>query len=257
MFGAPAQATVWDEDPNVDHTPALAPAPEGLSARRVERWLDLPPGAWQSRRLYALRLKGEAFARLGLRQADLVVVEPGAREQPGRLVVTRSPHGPSLKRIPLPAPVERRMPTVLELPLREKNPSHASEHVVGTVIGLLRPTGTGALRPISLVSSGSRARRRSRINPTEHSTPAPTPAEPFSLNYLLETQSQWRGWVTVASETSSHRATPAEVERWERLDASLATLCSCLARTHSSALRAALAAEAGAIVAAIRGEMRG
>ena len=254
MFGAPSQATAWDEAPNADHAPTLAPAPEGLSARRVERWLDLPAGAWQSRRLYALRLKGNAFAWLGLRQGDLVVVEPGGREQPGRIVVTRGPHGPSLKRIPLPAPIERRMPTVLELPLREKNPGHP-ERVVGTVIGLLRTTGTGALRPIPLSSSRPSARRRSPLRSAER--PPASPSEPFSLDYLMETQSRWRGWLAVAKDSPGRRATPAEAERWERLDASLATLCDCLVRTHSPALRAALAAEAGAIVAAIRGEMCG
>jgi hypothetical protein len=257
MFGATSQATAWDEPPNADHAPTLAPAPEGLSARRVERWLDLPPGAWQGRRLYALRLKGMAFASLGLRQGDLVVVEPGGREQPGRLVVTRGPQGPSLRRVPLPAPIERRMPTVLELPLREKGLSHG-ERVVGTVIGHLRATGTGALRPVPLSLPTARTKRTTpKTGAGERAAPTATAAEPFSLDHLMATQKQWRDWLAVARDPSSRRSTPAEVERRERLDASLATLCDCLVRTHSPALRAALAAEAGAVVAAIRNEMRG
>jgi len=256
MFGAPSQATAWDEAPTADHAPTLAPAPEGLSARRVERWLDLPPGAWQGRRLFALRLKGMAFASLGLRQGDLVVVEPGGREQPGRLVVTRSPQGSSLKRVPLPAPIERRMPTVLELPLREKGFS-PGERVVGTVIGHLRATGTGALRPVPLSPSKPRTRRNPKPKAEERAAAIPTTVvKPFSLDHLMGTQKQWREWLAVARDSTSLRSTPAEVERWERLDASLATLCDCLVRTHSPALRAALAAEAGAIVSAIRNEMR-
>jgi hypothetical protein len=73
----------------------------------------------------------------------------------------------------------------------------------------------------------------------------------------MQTQGQWREWLSMIRELPACRATPAEIERWERLDASLATLCDCLDRTHSPALRSALAAEAGAIVAAIRGEMGG
>jgi len=256
MFGAPSQATAWDEVPDADHAPTLAPAPEGLSARRVERWLDLPPGAWQGRRLYALRLKGTAYASLGLRPGDLVVVEPGGREQPGRLAVTRSPHGSSLKRIPLPAPIERRMPTVLELPLREKGGGHG-ERVVGTVIGHLRATGTGALRPVPMSPSKPRAKRAPKSRAEERATAMTTVAKPFSLDHLMGTQRQWRDWLALARASSSRHSTPAEIERWERLDASLATLCDCLLRTHSPALRAALAAEAGAVVTAIRNEMRG
>jgi hypothetical protein len=45
------------------------------------------------------------------------------------------------------------------------------------------------------------------------------------------------------------------MRRCERLDASLSTLCDCLARTHSPGLRSALAAEADVVVAAVRSEM--
>lgn len=255
MLGATAQERNWEETPAADHAPTLAPAPEGLSARRVERWLDLPPGAWQKRRLYALRLKGQAFSALGFLVGDIVVVEPGAREQPGRIVVTRSPNGPSLKRISPAVRSERRMPTVLELPLREKSPA-GNEHVVGTVIGLLRPTGTGALRPAALPASRTGTRRPSArpqgAGPDSRDLPA---GEPVSLDRLLQTQALWRRWLAMIRE--SERGTLEGRERWERLDASLAALCDCLSRTHSPGLRAALAVEAEAVVSAIRGEMRG
>ena len=256
MIGAPAQARVWGEDPNADHAPTLAPAPEGLSARRVERWLDLPPGAWQRRRLYALRLKGHSFAFLGFRLGDLVIVEPGAREQPGRIVVTRGPTGPSLRKIPPTVPIERRMPTVLELPLREKNFT-PGERVVGTVIGSLRPTGTGALRPIPLSPSRPNPKHRPPVPPAATPARALTPPDRVSIDQLIETQALWRNWVSAIKGSSPPHAGPADRERWERLDASLATLCDCLSRAHSPSLRTALAEEAGAIVATIRSEMSG
>lgn len=255
MFGATAQERTWDEAPAADHAPTLAPAPEGLSARRVERWLDLPPGAWQKRRLYALRLKGQAFSTLGFLVGDIVVVEPGAREQPGRIVVTRGPDGPSLKRISPTVRAGRRMPTVLELPLREKIPT-CNERVVGTVIGLLRPTGTGALRPAALPASRTGTRRppaRSVVAGPVRGSGAQD--EPVSLDRLLQTQSLWRKWLAMVRECE--RGTPEGLEKWERLDASLAALCDCLSRTHSPGLRTALAVEAEAVVSAIRSEMRG
>ncbi|MFN2377430.1 MAG: LexA family protein [Candidatus Binatia bacterium] len=255
MFGATAQERTWEETPAADHAPTLAPAPEGLSARRVERWLDLPPGAWQKRRLYALRLKGQAFSALGFVVGDIVVVEPGAREQPGGIVVTRGPNGPSLKRISPTVRAERRMPTVLELPLREKIPA-SNEHVVGTVIGLLRPTGTGALRPAALPASRTGTRRPSArpmlAGPVAGALAAD---EPVSLDRLLQTQNLWRKWLAMIRE--SDRTPPEGLERWKRLDSALAALCDCLSRTHSPGLRAALAVEAEAVVSAIRGEMRG
>ena len=45
MFGAFSHPGYGDETSPADHVPTLAPAPAGLSIRRVERWLDLPPGA--------------------------------------------------------------------------------------------------------------------------------------------------------------------------------------------------------------------
>jgi hypothetical protein len=256
MFGAHDHPGAWGKSPDADHSaPTLATAPEGLSARRVERWLDLPPGAWQRRRLYALRLNGQAFAHLGFRAGDLVVVEPGAKEQPGSIVVTRSPQGSSLRRIPPSMHGERRMPTVLELPLRERV-LHKGEHVVGTVIGLLRSTGTGALRPVPLTSSRPAHRRRPPSKAPETRFPLSTPNPEVPLEELREVESEWHRWVAAADSIDGVRVPPAQRERWDRLDASLLTLCDCLARTHVPELRRALLDEAQALVKTIRGEMR-
>jgi hypothetical protein len=265
MVGARIKAFLRDEA-GTDHAPTLASAPDGLSARRVERWLDLPPGAWHRRRLYALRLRGESFAYLGLRKGDLVVVEPGAREQPGSIVVTRGSSGTSLRKIAQLVRAERQMPTVLELPLRERT---SPERVIGTVIGVLRSTGTGALRPVPAGGSRLAARRNhhtsrradtrtaasARPRSVELSA-ARSQAMPVSEEHLADVQARWQGWVG-SHRNSNVQATPAQLERWERLDGSLSTLCDCLRKTHSPSLRAALSAEASAVVSAIRTEMGG
>lgn len=257
MLGAYEQSKAWGGTPNVDHSaPTLATAPEGLSARRVERWLDLPPGAWQRRRLYALRLAGQAFAHLGFRPGDLVVVEPGAKEQPESIVVTRSAQGLSLRRIPPSMHGERRLPTVLELPLKERV-LQKGEHVVGTLIGLLRGTGTGALRPVQLKSSRLPIRRHRCATPRPLSSVVSRQATPFEvpLAELREVEVLWHRWVAEARGSDGVDGTPAQGERWNRLDCSLLTLCECLARTHGPELRRALLGEAQALVETIRVEM--
>lgn len=254
MVGARAHTPHWDEPAGTGHASTLATAPDGLSARRVERWLDLPPGAWQRRRLYALRIRSASFAYLGLRNEDLVIVEPGGREQPGSVVVTRGSAGSSLRRIAQPSLVERRMPTVLELPLRERTPN-TNERVVGTVIGALRSTGTGALRPVPLGGS-KQGRRRKASTPTVVALPSRKDSGPVSFDYLSDIHGQWRRWIATA-RGAADGPTPAQVERWDRLEASLSTLCDCLQKTHSPGLRDALSAEASAVVSAIRHEMGG
>lgn len=235
---------------DVTSSSALAAAPEGLSARRVEDWLHLPAGAWQKRHLYALRIKSEGFAALGLGKGDLVVVEPGGKQQAGSLVVTRGEKGASLRRVPSFRATHRRMPTVLELPLRERATGEA-EHVVGTVIGHLRPTGTGALRPVPMRAYGHGKRRQ----PPRPSTGTATVMERHELpaELLERTRAKWTAWLSAARQSAIFGS--ADEERWDRLDASFLALCDCLSRTHNFELRSALAEEAETILTAIRTEM--
>jgi hypothetical protein len=150
-----------------------------------------------------------------------------------------------------------RMPTVLELPLKERSLGRG-EHIVGTVIGVLRATGTGALKPVPF-SPATRPGllRRRRPKTAERSPPRPATVEPYSLDHLFETRKLWRNWLAGSRAAVARGILVSEEDRWERLDASLGTLCDCLVRTHSPALRAALAAEAGAVVSAIHAQMRG
>lgn len=246
--------------PSALSSPSLASAPDGLSARRVEHWLELPPGAWQRRRLYALRVNGTSFESIGLRGGDIVVVEPGAHDRPGRLVVTRSSRGVGIRRIPVPRPpvVDRRMPTVLELPFTQPQ-FERHDRVVGAIIGILRPTGTGALRPVPL--SAPRIVRRGRHHDSSFdlaSRETPSASRPESFGDLHAIREEWHQWMAQhRHECCSSAGGRERIERWERLDASLHALCDCLDRTHSANLRAALAEQTRAVIAAIRAEMRG
>jgi hypothetical protein len=231
---------------------ALGEAPDGLSARRVENWLGLPPGAWQRRRLYALRVKVAAFGVLGLEEADLVIVEPGARDQAGSLVVTRGSHGPSIRRVAPPAVGERRMPTVLELPLRERATEDRS-HVVGTVIGVLRATGTGALRPVPMFLRKERKRRMTLTQPVCESAGRAAPTRNVPPELLERTRQRWKDWLLAARVAG--RLTPVDEERCDRIDASFTTLCDCLSKTHNPDIRAAFAEEARSLLEKIRREM--
>lgn len=255
MIGHGSEARIWEHQAHADCAPTLAAAPKGLSVRRVERWLDLPPGAWQRRRLYALRLSGNTFCNLGFQQGDVIIVEPGKGEQPGRIVVTRGARGMSLRRIPSTGVAERRMPTVLELPLREKG-AGCAERIVGIVVGALRATGTGALRPIPGTTK-TRQRRTGRRVALAPQTVSPRVRSFVSPDELASTRRRWKIWLAVATESETSVPTPSQRERWARLDASLSILCECLARTHSPELRKALTAEAAGVVSAVHREIGG
>ena len=139
---------------------------------------------------------------------------------------------------------------MLELPLRERA-VEVSEHVIGSVLGGLRATGTGALRPIALQGPKSRARAKVRENETK----MPEAASPGVSPELLErTHEQWREWFERVRDDG--RAASGDLERWERLDGSLGALCECVSRTHNPILRAALLHEASGVVSEVTSELR-
>jgi len=219
-------------------TAALAPAPAGLSARRAEHWLDLPAGAWQKRRLYALRARTDAFRSVGVGIGDVVVVEPGAREQPGQIVLVRGPNGLALRR--LANHPRGTMSSVLELPLRDRD-ERDFHRVVGTVLAVLRPTGTGALRPARPsarrphATVGARAPSRT----TAMRAPNESGSEIEDLRRSLQ-RSRLR------LDAACGHMDPHDFARASRLVAGLSALVDCLGHARSTGLRAALLAEAKA-----------
>jgi len=227
--------------------PQLAPTPVALSARRAERWLDLPPGAWQKRRLFALRVAADRFESLGVRSGDFVIVEPGARERPGQLVVTRQTGTLSIKRLPTAIPAGR-LPSVLELPFR-RSPSKDAARVVGTVLGVIRPTGTGALKPIRTTSSGSHRKCGSTsLSETQDAQPhaldlTGNDSKAARLQRILEASQP------VTRITEGSRVCRDFSERWR---ARLSTLLLCQARAHDPRIRAALLDEAASAARHLR-----
>lgn len=242
-----------------DPTPTLATAPEGLSARRCERWLDLPPGAWQRRRLFALRLTGGNMPSLGLREGDFLIVEPGAKEQPGTIVVTRSGGTCSARRVPSAHHPngQARIPTVLELPLRERSRPHQAAHVIGTVLGHLRPSPEGVLRPVPLVGIRRRTPRPGAVrlheqvagivDPRHPAKEALQPGQP-DLAEIRRAEHRWHHWIEQARSQGLDRE---RTSRLDRLDHALTALCECLERTRTGPLQSALREEARNLLAAL------
>jgi len=228
-------------------SPILAPAPDGLSARRAERWLDLPAGAWQRRRLYALRARSDAFRFAGVMTGDIVVIEPGAREQPGQVVLLRSARGLSLQRIASEASPSA-PPSVLELPLRPRNSD--GTRIVGTVLAVLRPTGTGALRPVRAATRRARGEVGERGPSRVSKRDTMSAAEFDRLHRVLH-----RARAHLQSRCAGQDA--VGLARQWRLLSGLAALIDCLRHAHSSTLQAALLAEAGATARSIETQVLG
>lgn len=227
---------------HAEPAPTLAPTPVGLSARRAERWLGLPAGAWQKRRLYALKVRRETFETLGIRIGDFLIVEPGARERPGQMVVTKGRTSLSIRRIPLPTP-STQIPSVLELPLRHRA-AESPARIVGTVIGVIRPTGSGALKPVLNAARPSlhRTRRGNSVRPC--------PGPPLARRDLHGDDATVAGLRRLLAESRPLRGSIDEngfgvqVETWERWRLRLSTLLSCQELARDPKVRAALLDEA-------------
>lgn len=255
MIGSTSQAKTTStqgqgQSGPADHVPTLAPAPEGLSARRVERWLDMPPGAWQRRRLFAVRCTGDLFSYIGVRRQDLLVVEPGGRERPGRMLLVRIDGSLSLRRVPLAPEGRDRMESILELPFGPAERTRG-ERIVGTVLALLRPTGTGALRPVPLDQHRRRA-RTAGARPVQRPLRSRAESERLEVTHLEATLARWQKWRRSAGDPAE-----AVIERCARMERGLTTLLGCLVHAHHPRLRSALFEQATTIATAMRREMGG
>lgn len=124
----------------VAYLPLVGEVPAGplrYASEEVEEWLPVP-ARWGGKGRFILRVKGDSMAGDGIRDGDLVVVDPGAGAAEGEIVVALVDGEATVKRL------HRRGETV---ELRPSNPRYAplrvrkgeaEVRVVGKVVSLLR-----------------------------------------------------------------------------------------------------------------------
>lgn len=217
-----------------------------MSAATLEEFLGLPRGAWKKRRLFALRTMTDAHSEAGIPKGSQIVVEPGARTAPGRLVLVKENDGLTVRRIDY----DQKGRTVMRpagpgmLPF----PSEGTrKQVMGTIIGVL-PRARVAGRSIT---SGRRPatnpmptplRREKAVAEADHQKAA------VILRRNMEVWSQTAG----ALARTADRAAQA---RWQTLAGRLRVLASCLEVAHQKTLYGALAEEANRIIVAMKREL--
>jgi SOS-response transcriptional repressor LexA len=237
-----AKATGADES---DGRPCFKKLP-AMSASAFEEFLGLPPGAWKRRRLFALRTMTDAHAEAGIPKGAQIVVEPGARTAPGRLVLVKDSDGMTIRRVDY----DRNGRTVMrpaatgQLPF----PSEGTrKQVVGTIIGVL-PRVRVAGRTIS---SGRRP-PKAPTSPPALKEKTVAPADHAKASAILRRDMEI--WAGTRNESTTRPTKGAQV-RWRALAARLRVLASCLEVAHQTTLYAALAEEANRIISAMRREL--
>ncbi len=219
--------------------------------------MGLVEGAWERRRLYALRVRTGAFRKLGIRPGYLLVVEPGARERPGQVVLWRSRRAMGLRRITENAPVDDGS-GILPLPFpssangtSQATAEPADAKTVGTVVALLRATVSGGLRASNLHRAAPARRQPARRSPRiEGLSPAEIEARRQSAAASLEI---WRDWGTAME--GRPRTAFKVTRRWRELETNLSTLIDCVGVSRDCRLAAALVAEAERVAARLMREI--
>jgi len=193
-----------------------------LMAFPVERAIELPPGLWNGRNVFALRVRGTSMIDEGIHDGDYLIVEARERAESGQTVVAEVDGGVTVKRLFRERDGRLRLqPANAEmLPLVV-----AAERVriVGAVVGVFRRQG---FRP-----------RRARPRPR----PATADARTFDLTlHVLEQRLQ--------DADAIARTHPAarDVAR------ALRSLRDCYLGTDVPRLRAALLREAGDVIRRLR-----
>ena len=219
----------------------------GISASALEEFLGLPSGAWKKRRLFVLRTMTDAHTDAGIPKGAQIVVEPGARTAPGRLVLIKDGDALTVRRVDY----DRNGRTVMRpaAPGMLPFPTEGSrKQVVGTIIGVL-PRARVADRT---VSSGRRPPKKGPSASKSHRQKTIAQADHENATAILHRDMDiWsRAYQDIAS--SPNRGAPA---RWRALAARLRVLSSCLEVAHQKDLYGALAEEANRIISAMRREL--
>gem|GEM_PF-6820616 len=229
-----------DEPTGNIRSPALSVlqrAPGRLSARAVERALGLPSGAWQRRRLYALRARSRAFEDIGIRRGDSLIVEPGERLRPAQLVIVKESDRISVRLCDsLGSTAEPLAEQASLLPFMK-----IRTRVIGTVVGILRRDERAQLCavPLPVPRSGVSGDRRTR-NRRRACAEVARSAHVDGLERRLR---NWDLW------TEHHRDELRTVSEslpacCDDLQKSLATLLECMRNSRGHRLFRALSQEA-------------
>ena len=210
--------------------PLLGTVAAGLpfQAFPVEALLDIPPGMWNGRRIFALRVRGASMVDEGIHDGDYLIVEPRETADTGQTVVAEVDGGVTVKRLYKEKDGRVRLqpanPEMLPLVV-----GAGRVRIVGAVVGVLRRHGfRGA------------AVSRPRPRPAAHD------GRTLDLTLRVIEQS-----VAEAEALAAARAGRAGA-RLRELAKGLRSLRECYLETTTPRLREALLREAGDIVRRLR-----
>ncbi len=218
-----------------------------MSVVAFEEFLGLPSGAWKKRRLFVLRAMTNAFEEAGIPKGAQIVVEPGARATPGRLVLVKDGDGQTIRRVDYDRGGRTVMrpaaPSLLPFPTQGSR-----QQIIGTIIGVL-PRARVAGRTID----PGRRPPTSQQNPTlnRYAKAVDQADHEKAAAILRENMEIW------SSARHDHVTAPSRgaQARWRGLAGRLRVLASCLEVAHQKSLYGALAEEANRIIAAMRREL--
>jgi SOS-response transcriptional repressor LexA len=205
-----------------------------LSATLAERELGLPAGAWNRRRLFALRVLSGDLTDCGFSKGDFLIIEPGAASVPGRLIVVRAEDALELRRVARDRrdEVETTAPDGLPFPKRIRR-----NRIVGTVIGSL------AKLPVRKPAGRSLpATNRAKSGPVVTVAPQLRAANADVLGGNLD---RWTVWSSGVKNPALRRAS-------DKLSSRLRVLSSCLEVASESQLYTALIGEVNKVLRAMK-----
>jgi hypothetical protein len=197
-----------------------------FQAFAVESVIELPPGLWNGRKVFALRVRGSSMVDEGIRDGDYLIVEPRDTADDGQTVVAEVDGGVTVKRLFRDGKGRVRLQPANREMLPLVVPADRVR-VVGAVVGVFRRQG---FRP---------PRRR-------ETRPAPRDARTLDLTVRMIDQN-------LADADALAAARPGRSgRRIGELARGLRSLRDCYLATTVPRLRAALLGEAGALIRELR-----
>jgi repressor LexA len=211
-------------------TPLLGTVAAGLpfQAFPVEGAIELPPGMWNGRKIFALRVRGTSMVDEGIRDGDYLIVESRETADSGQTVIAEVDGGVTVKRLFKETDGRLRLqpanPEMLPLLVGAER-----VRIVGAVVGVLRRHGF-------------------RATPAPRQRPRPIARDARTLDLTLRVieQSVSEGEALAAARPGRAGARVRELAR------ALRSLRDCYLGTTTPRLREALLREAGDIVRRLR-----